>query len=196
MKRSSFVSLAICLFFSTAFCVIRVFAQTSAENVNDEKFGKLPPNPVSTWELSGVRTEIAVEHFLDPAVFKDKLPQGFRPLTVAQAAQGAQSMTQWLEANPKYSGYYVATLLFSAMDNWVVDGTSIGEGGRAPYAAWWVWVTQLHLWTQSRAGAWVFNWPAGIRIPARGGESSVTIQQLNSLRSSWRIPVRVSGGSA
>ncbi len=139
MKRPSFMSLATCLLFLLTFWGVQAFAQATTAKTNDDKFGKLPTNPVSTWELSGVRGEIAIEHFLDPALFKERLPKGFRPLTVGDAAQGAPAMTKWLESNSKYSGYYIATLLFSSMETWVVDGTNIGEGGRAPFAAWWIW---------------------------------------------------------
>lgn len=199
MKRPSFVALATCLLFLLAFYVLPAFAQATTQRTNDDKFGKLPANPVSTWELSGVRGEIAIDHFLDPAVFKERLPQGFRPLTVGEAGP---ELAKWVESNPKYSSYYVATLVFSSMETWVVDSTNIGEGGRAPFAAWWIWGTATPPLDKVALGgvslqlaAWYpDSGPNRRKLAPDPTIEFAKVELVNTKPGEWRVRLKFKGG--
>lgn len=119
---------------------LATYGQPITTKADDDKFGKLPPNQISTWELSGVRTEIAIGHFVDPLVVREKLPLGFRPQTVGEFAKNDPGIAKWLEDHPRYSGYLVATLLFTSLDL-VVDGANVSKRGPVRFADWWIWGT-------------------------------------------------------
>jgi hypothetical protein len=178
------------------------YGQTIAPEKIDEKFGKLPPNPVSTWEWSGVRTEIALFHFVDPALIKDRLPRGFRPITAAEVAEKDPATAKWLETHPKNSNHAFAALLFTSLDSLVIDGATITKGGPALIADWWILGTAsapLDRVVLQQSFLQLASWYPDTGIDRKRVRTDPTVEFAkvdveNTKPGEWRVHLKIKGG--
>jgi hypothetical protein len=183
--------------FSTA-----TFAQATAQQALDNNFGKLPPNQISTWGLSGVRTEIALQYLIDPSLVKDKLPQGFSPFTANDVAQHDSDTAKWLETHPLYRGYLFGTLIFTSLDSLVIDDSKVNRHGPANYASWWVFgkaTSPLDKAALGEVGVQLAAWYPDTGVDRRKLVSDPTIEfakveVANTRPGEWLVHLKIKGG--
>jgi hypothetical protein len=139
MKRPCILVLMIHITYYFAHPSIQVRAQTptSPNSAGSEKFGDLPPNPLSRWDMSGVRAEICNEQLIEPSLIAGKVPSGFRLITVRERSQSDSNVAKKLEAHPKSANYGFATLCFVMLDSLEIEGVRANTHGSIAFAFWW-----------------------------------------------------------
>ena len=200
--KALIVRSAFCSIFILTSCVIAAYAQAISPKTNDDKFGKLPSNQISMWELSGVRAEISIAYFIDPTLVQERLPPGFRPTTTYDFAQGNPGIAKWLETNSKYSAYLVCNLLFASMDSQLIDRVSVGRNGPSVFASWWISgaaVSPLDKVALGEVNLQLASWYPDNGIDRRKVSSEPTVafakvEMTNSKPGEWRLRLRTKGG--
>lgn len=102
----------------------------------ESRFGELPGGSLGTAETYGVSAEICREHVFDPEAASITLPQGYRIISVLEAASKNPALKSLLEANPKVRSYALGVLCFVSAERLVVEDSS-GEAIRPALIAFW-----------------------------------------------------------
>ena len=139
MRRPYILLLVICITYYFAHPSSQAHAQTStsSNSSGSEKFGELPPNPISRWELAGVRAEICNEHLIEPLLIVGKLPSGFRLVTVGERAKSDEKAAKNLQAYPEHANYAFGLLCFVNLDSLEIEGVRANRKGPIAFAFWW-----------------------------------------------------------
>jgi hypothetical protein len=113
--------------------VTACLSATAAENA----FGTLPPGMLSVSEMSEVPAEICRDHLFDPSTVADRLPSGYRLISVEEYAKDDPAVADFLKANPRYARFAVGSLCFVLAGKFTIDGVRAHPPGAIPMAFWW-----------------------------------------------------------
>ena len=139
MKRPYFMLLMICstYYLTNLSSLAHAQTPTSSNSSGSEKFGELPPNPLTRWELAGVQAEICNEHLIEPSLVVGKVPSGFRFVTVAEHAKNDDKAAKILQAHPEHANYTFGILCFVKLDSLEIEGVRANTKGSTAFAFWW-----------------------------------------------------------
>ena len=100
------------------------------------QFGELPPDPISTMDISGVQAEIVIHLLVDRSFLLNPIPDGFT------LGEPPEYYIKHLEKKPDISQVAYTTLLVIIADNIVINDSPIktANGSIPAITLLWVWV--------------------------------------------------------
>src|SRR5688572_663673 len=114
--------------------------QSDVSLQSEMQFGTLPPDPLLSMELSGIRTEIAFSQLVPPSAWAGRLPPSLAPVTLKIRATRDTAAASFLADHPEYADHAFGILSFVLLDTMRLGNSHVAANRPIAFAFWWIFL--------------------------------------------------------